>query len=183
MKALTRAAARLAYYPSVAFNGLMCGLGLWNKWDAIDASVLLGIVPSERDLDELHGLGVRSVVNLCKEFTGHGARMAVRGMEQLHLPTLDFCSPTAEDIERGVRYIGEARGRGKVYVHCKAGRGRSATVALCYLMASRGWGIVEAYAHLRAARPHVDGGLDRREAVRLVEARVAAGELRLGAEA
>lgn len=75
-------------------------------------------------------------------------------MEFLQLPTTDiFESPDQSKLIKGIQFInkflpqdeklpdiaGEMKGaesgqQGTVYVHCKAGRTRSATLVGCYLM-------------------------------------------------
>lgn len=50
-------------------------------------------------------------------------------------PTTDFTAPLFEDVIRGVRDLEKEANAVKVrYVHCKAGRGRSAMMAAAYLM-------------------------------------------------
>lgn len=58
------------------------------------------------------------------------------GVTQLQLSTVDFNNaPSQEMIQRGVAFIEEMNQNEKtVYVHCKAGRGRSTTLVACYLM-------------------------------------------------
>lgn len=59
-----------------------------------------------------------------------------RGINHLHIPTVDFLfAPSVEDLKRGTEFIRDHVERGeKVYVHCKAGRGRSTVMVLCYLI-------------------------------------------------
>lgn len=58
------------------------------------------------------------------------------GVEFLQLNTTDiFHAPTQSKLTKGVSFIQKFRAQGKsVYVHCKAGRTRSATLVGCYLM-------------------------------------------------
>ena len=58
------------------------------------------------------------------------------GIEQLKIPTVDFtATPKQEDIDKAVNFIlGHRPKNTSVYVHCKAGRTRSATVVACYLV-------------------------------------------------
>lgn len=50
------------------------------------------------------------------------------------LPFRDFSEiPDLEKIDKGVEFIHANREEG-VYIHCKAGRARSATVVICYLL-------------------------------------------------
>jgi len=57
----------------------------------------------------------------------------------LQLRTRDiFETPCQEKLKKGVSFINEIAGSGgSVYVHCKAGRTRSATLVGCYLMQVR----------------------------------------------
>lgn len=58
------------------------------------------------------------------------------GVEQLRLSTVDLTGvPSLENLHRGVEFALRHRERGgSVYVHCKAGRSRSATLAAAYLI-------------------------------------------------
>lgn len=58
------------------------------------------------------------------------------GVVQLQLATIDFNNaPSQEMLQRGVGFIEKMnRNENSVYVHCKAGRGRSTTLVACYLM-------------------------------------------------
>jgi atypical dual specificity phosphatase len=178
MNLLLRTAIHAAYYPSVWFNRLMCGVGLWRQWDAVDEWVLFGAVPSEAQIGELRGLGVGAIVNMCEEFAGHTRAMESCGIEQLRLPTLDYHSPSEADLVRGIDFIARQITSGhRIFIHCKAGRGRAPTMALCYLMARQGISAAQAYAMLREARPHLTRRLDRRPSVMAVEQLVCDGSI------
>jgi atypical dual specificity phosphatase len=56
-------------------------------------------------------------------------------MTHLHLPTTDHFEPTVQDLERAVQFIEQYEQTGKkVYVHCRAGHGRSAAVVFAWLL-------------------------------------------------
>lgn len=159
-----------AFYPSLWFNRLMCALGLWHQADWVDGHVAIGSLPSRADLVRLKAEGVTAVVNLCEEFAGDAATLAELGLEQLHLPTLDYHCPAEDDLRRGLVFMDDriAQG-GKVLAHCKAGRGRSAILVLCYLMMRKGINADDALAILKRVRPGIARGIERHQAVRSIE--------------
>jgi len=159
---LGRFLIRALYPPSVALNRLLCALGIWNRWDWIDDKVLLGAVPARRHIRELADLGITAIINLCDEFSGYCDEIKHCGMSQLHLPIVDYHCPDLGTLERGVEFLLDRAASGqKTYLHCKAGQGRSATLALCYLIAAYQLPPGDAYTRLKTARPNVNRRLDR----------------------
>ena len=61
------------------------------------------------------------------------------GVKQLRLPTVDFDNaPSIPQIKKGLEFIEHFIEKGEsVYVHCKAGRGRSVVLVMCYLIKVR----------------------------------------------
>jgi atypical dual specificity phosphatase len=71
-----------------------------------------------------------------------------------------------EDIQLAVDFVQRYVEAGHtVYIHCKAGRARSATVALCWLVKYRNLTIERAQQQLLLARPHVNRRLGERAVV------------------
>jgi atypical dual specificity phosphatase len=161
-------AAFWLHYPTLYYNQALCAVLPWRHWwDWIAPDVLLGALPFASSVQALSDLEIRGVVNTCAEYAGPLDAYARAGIEQLHIPTVDFTPPTLEDCQRAVAFIEAQHAEGrKVYLHCKAGRARSATVALCWLIATRGLTPEQAQAHLLRYRPHVKRGLERRAVVR-----------------
>lgn len=159
--------ARILFLPTLAWNVLLGRiLRLRDWWNFIDEHVIVGALPFAADVDALRAQGVRAVVNMCEEYAGpRGYEQA--GIEQVRLPTIDFTPPSIEDVNRGVAFIQHHVARRQtVYVHCKAGRGRSATVALCWLIDARGLTPQQAQDRLIQMRPHVNHHLAERDVVR-----------------
>lgn len=158
--------ARLLFYPTLLWNLLLNRvLKNWHWWDWIDEHLLLGALPSASDAVKLRALGIGAVVNLCEECAGPHAAYASLGIEQLRVRTVDFTPPTLENIESALAFIHRSIAAGKkVYVHCKAGRGRSATVGACYLI-GKGMTPPEAQRLLSDRRPQVLPGICEREVV------------------
>ena len=127
--------------------------------DLPGTGVVLGTVPcSDAHLDKLQEAGVTAVVSLNQRWEpqapgGLAAACARAGLAHLWLPTPDYSSPSQRDIARAVEFIRDHVGKGgSVYVHCNAGRGRSAVCALAYLMQSKGLSAEDAYMLVAAQR-------------------------------
>ncbi len=150
--------ARAVYHPTLVYNMFLGrGLKLRRWWDHVDDGLILGAMPFRRDASRLKELGVTGVVNMCEEYPGPKIEYGRLGIEQLWLPTTDFHHPQAEYVELGAEFIERhVRADGCVYVHCKAGRARSATIVLWWLVRFRGLTPAAAQAKMLAARPHVN---------------------------
>lgn len=138
---LRRQILRVMFYPTLLWTMLLHRLMPdQRRWyDRIDSRVIIGALPLKRQLDTLARVeGVTGVINCCDEFGGHPAEYGRYRMRELHLPTMDYCSPTAQQIENGLDFIRKQPQGGTVYVHCKAGRGRAGTMTMAYLMVQRG---------------------------------------------
>lgn len=173
---LRRVHARMVYYPTLFWNML---LGRWLKvrrwWDRVDPQVIVGARPFRRDVARLHAEGVTAVVNTCEEIPGPILHYDRLGIEQLHVPTTDFTHPRLEDVITAVEFVERhVENGGTVYIHCKAGRARSATVALCWLMKYRGLSAEEAQLRLLQSRPHINPRLTERPVVKQFSQHLAA---------
>jgi|JI9StandDraft_2_1071091.scaffolds.fasta_scaffold100894_2 atypical dual specificity phosphatase len=150
--------AQLLYWPTFLWNYLLGRiLHVRHWWDQVDDGLWLGAVPLRDDAKRFKELGISGVVNMCDEYAGPVKEYQQEDIEQLYLPTVDFHPPTLEMIERGVEFIHRhVTQGGSVYVHCKAGRARSATVVLCYLVAYKNMTPQAAQQHLLEKRPHIN---------------------------
>ena len=74
-------------------------------YDRIDSRVIIGALPLKRQLDTLARIeGVTGVINCCDEFGGHAAEYGRYRMRELRT-YVDYCSPTAQQIELGLGFI------------------------------------------------------------------------------
>lgn len=128
--------AKLVFWPTYFWNLLNVKVRkIWNWWDRIDDHVIVGALPHRFDVKGMVADGVTGVVNTCEEYEGPLAEYEEAKIEQFRMPTIDFTHPKLEDVEAAVSFIEKhAAKNGTVYVHCKAGRARSATVAICWLI-------------------------------------------------
>jgi protein-tyrosine phosphatase len=95
-----------------------------------------------------------SVLDLAVEFEADPVMGRSPGYRSL--PILDGTAPTKTELISSNAWIAEAVVKGRVYVHCALGHGRSACVVIAYLLST---GVVPTIAdglrHLRVARPAV----------------------------
>ena len=80
------------------------------RWyDRLDNRVIIGALPLKRQIDALSRVErVTGVLNFCDEFAGHREYEGA-GIRQLRLPVLDYCSPTAQQLENGPGSAGAVR--------------------------------------------------------------------------
>ena len=159
----------LAFYPTILATRAYCLLATClpclnqriRLHCRITPAIVLGVAPVfASHVEALHQAeNVRSVINLCREWNPHGALYAARRMRQLYLPTTDFEPPTLAMTLAAVAFIDEAAARGEsVYVHCKAGRGRSLCIVMAYLVLRQGLSPQEAEEAVAAKRCNVARG-------------------------
>lgn len=154
--------ARLLFYPTLAYNLLMekCG----RRWfDRVDSNLILGALPFKSMTKQLvEEERVSAVITMNEEYEtrllcNSTEEWHYAGVEQLRLSTVDLLGvPTLDNLHRGVNFALRHRVKGHtVYVHCKAGRCRSATMAAAYLIQVYCVTPEEACKRLASIRPHV----------------------------
>lgn len=159
--------AQLVWLPTLWWNYLLGRVFRVRRWwDRIDPHVIVGAYPFARDVAGLYMEGVRGVVNTCEEYHGPSLHYEAVGIEQLRIPTTDFTHPRLDDVRLAVEFIQRhVEEGGSVYIHCKAGRARSATVAMCWLVKYRDMTPAAAQELLLEKRPHVHPRLTERAVV------------------
>ena len=82
------------------------------------------------------------------------------------IPAVDFQPLKAEEIKLGVESLAQALDQGHiVYIHCKAGRGRSATIVIAYLMQYQMFSYDDAFALVQKWRPTINLSKYQRQAI------------------
>ncbi|EOA36145.1 hypothetical protein CARUB_v10009759mg [Capsella rubella] len=170
-RALVGAGGRALFYPTLIYNVLRNMVqSEFRWWDLVDEYVLLGAVPFPTHVPLLKELGVYGVVTLNEPFETlvPSSLYHAHGIKHLVIPTRDYLfAPSIADICRAVDFIHETASSGKTtYVHCKAGRGRSTTIVLCYLVKYREMTPERAYEYIRSIRPRVLLGTAQWKAVK-----------------
>lgn len=124
--------------------------------------LLVGAYPGDADdVALIAGARADAVLNLCEDLEyADGAREAVeaalreRGIEERRLPLVDYGGLPLEQLERAVAEVEAWLGSGRtVYLHCRAGWQRSATVAAAVVARREGLGVEEALRVVRERKP------------------------------
>nr|CAD1822199.1 unnamed protein product [Ananas comosus var. bracteatus] len=159
-KALVGAGARILFYPTLLYNVFRSKIQAeFRWWDEVDQFLLLGAVPFRTDVPRLQQLGVQGVVTLNEPYETlvPSSLYQSHGIDHLVIPTRDYLfAPSLVDICRAVDFIHKNATCGRTtYVHCKAGRGRSTTIVLCYLVKYKHMTPAAALEYVRSIRPRV----------------------------
>ncbi|XP_050466555.1 phosphatidylglycerophosphatase and protein-tyrosine phosphatase 1 isoform X2 [Cataglyphis hispanica] len=172
--------ARVTFYPTLFYNIIMEKITMRNWYDRIDETVILGALPFRRTAKQLiDNENIKAVVSMNENYelsllSNTEKEWRRHNVEFLQLSTTDiFQAPSQEKLQKGVNFINKFRTvsskklgnppgiingsnqPGTVYVHCKAGRTRSATMVACYLIIKNNWTPEEAVNYMRTKRPHV----------------------------
>lgn len=168
----------VAFWPTALFHRVHAWLFPQQKrlYDRVTDNLILGAVPLyQSEIVELaRKENVRGIVNCCREWNSHAEFYPTLGLQQLHLPIIDFDIPTLAACLAGCQFIKEHADKGNtVYVHCKAGRGRSNTIVMAYLVLTQRLSPQEADALIRKKRSHISSRVDAapiQELYRMVQA-------------
>ncbi|XP_011154060.2 phosphatidylglycerophosphatase and protein-tyrosine phosphatase 1 isoform X2 [Harpegnathos saltator] len=171
--------ARVTFYPTLFYNIVMEKITTRNWYDRIDETVILGALPFRWMTKQLiDDENIKAVVSMNEDYelsllSNTKKEWNKHNVEFLQLATTDiFQAPCQEKLQNGVNFINkfcnisvrklnspgtvdDYHQYGTVYVHCKAGRTRSATLVGCYLMIKNNWTPEQAVDYMRTKRPHI----------------------------
>nr|CAG4645210.1 EOG090X0GSS [Leptodora kindtii] len=156
-------AARAIFFPSLAYNIVMEKVSSRKWYNHIDEHVILGALPLRSMASELvNELRVKGIVSLNEDYelrylANNPSEWKELGVDNIHFQVTDiFEAPSQQVLTEGVQFMdATVSNGGVVYVHCKAGRSRSATMVGCYLMKKYKWTPDEAISHMKSKRPHI----------------------------
>jgi len=161
--ALDYVATRATLYTTLTFN-----IGAWattsrDWYNYIDQNVILGAIPfsflTEKLVSE-EKVGAVISLNMPYErqyITTTTEQWHDLGVEHFKIDIPDFVStPSLEHMWQGINLIKSKEQAGlKTYVHCKAGRSRSATLVAAYIIDRYDKSVEESMQFVREQRPHV----------------------------
>ncbi|NJE10816.1 dual specificity protein phosphatase family protein [Thermococcus sp. MAR1] len=128
---------------------------MWRPARFVDDNVAFSRMPARSEIGEV-AVTFDAVVVLVEEFEllYSLSEWQRRGVEVLHSPVRDFSAPDLGQLLEILRWIEARVAEGKkVLIHCMGGLGRSGTVAVAWLMYSKGLPLREALRRVRSLRP------------------------------
>jgi 1-acyl-sn-glycerol-3-phosphate acyltransferase/protein-tyrosine phosphatase/membrane-associated phospholipid phosphatase len=145
--------ARMLLWPCLA--GQQLSLRYYRRqcrpYDVVAPRVWIGRQLDAHEAAAAVSRGVTAVLDLTAEFD---APPAFTRTTYKNLPTLDLTAPSSDALAEAVQFVTHESQRGVVYVQCKVGYSRSATVVAAWLLASRQASHTgDALATIRCVRP------------------------------
>ena len=143
--------------------------GRWEWYSKITPNIYLGSMPMDA-YDHANvftkDLGITSILSIVQDFeivagTLIGSPVSADmwkklDVNHLHLRSEDFQSPSFELLHEGADWIKSVvDSKGKVYVHCKSGIGRSASLVIAYFIKYHGLSALDAWTRVKTIRPRV----------------------------
>lgn len=179
-KPIVGAAGRFLFWPIAMTQYGMYKLGLLNWYSLVyphneltmhspfakdfKGRVLLGALPWPAHTREtlLSKEKVSAVLNMVSE---KNIEFAVE--KRMDVPLTDFMHPSFSQLLPAVTFLDECVREGRtVYVHCRAGKGRSATVVMCWFVSRFQLSPETAQDFLSRVRPQILGSLKNRDVVK-----------------
>ena len=155
------------YLVSLAFNKLRYKSKWWTT--GISKQVILGALPlqssNHASILTHHPYNVTAVLSIVEDFELEPSIVAEPvastlwsklGVSQKIINVEDMTPLTQDQLKESSKFIKDQINQGQnVYVHCKAGRGRSVMAVMAYLIDHHGLSSSNAYTKIKEKRPHV----------------------------
>ncbi|KAF9190233.1 hypothetical protein BGZ50_000340 [Haplosporangium sp. Z 11] len=109
-------------------------------------------IATEEQVQELERLGIKRVLNMARECED----VLVSDRQGIEYHKVGVLDNVEEDVSTGLLQavdIISASMDAPIYVHCKAGKSRSVTATIAYLITQLHWSLNKAYNHVLTQRP------------------------------
>ncbi|WVQ98806.1 hypothetical protein IAU59_005937 [Kwoniella sp. CBS 9459] len=112
-------------------------------------------ISSKEEVDYLKRLGIKRILNVAIECDDDAGLDLKKGFKYHRIPMRDIVeeSGIAQGMRESCNILDDARlHSAPTYVHCKAGKSRSVTVVLAYLIHANAWTLKTSYAYVAERR-------------------------------
>lgn len=122
--------------------------------DRVNEWLHLGGALSPDEYQRLRAAGITHVIDLREDDDADAERLQTLGIARRHVPVPDRGPPTTQQLVEVAGWAHKAHNNVAMYVHCKGGFGRAATMAVGLLIVE-GIALDAAVEQVRAARPEM----------------------------
>lgn len=154
------------FFPTILYNIVADTITSRSWYNRIDNHIVLGALPFRNILENLAPTEkIKGIISMNEDFELNPRWYPTEeeykklGIDFLRLPVDDYVgTPTPDQILTGLQFIDRVIKKdndASVYIHCKAGRSRSAFIAAAYLVAKQQKKVDEAIDFLKVKRPQV----------------------------
>ena len=120
-----------------------------DNFGRVNATYYRGAQPDPRDYAALKALGIKTVIDLQKDFKGSEQRLVQSaGMKFYRIPMTTRVAPTKEQLESFLQLVNDPANQ-PVYVHCAGGRHRTGVMTAVYRMTHDGWSADQAFKEMK----------------------------------
>ena len=135
----------------LSVNLLQFSSAAGDKMNHIKGNLYLGDKNAAKDEKYLKEHGITAVVNCASSFESK-----YKDLKFIKLGLKDKSSQKLfPKLDEGYEFIKEHIKKGKVFVHCQAGRSRSGSMVIYYLMREEGWDYEKTLKYVKSKRPCV----------------------------
>ena len=108
-----------------------------------------GSQPTQTQMAALKAMGVKTIVDLRKDYVPEARRWASElGLNYFNIPLKPSKAATKEQTEYFLSLVNDPA-NGPVYVHCKGGRHRTGALTAAYRITHDGWTAEQAYDEMK----------------------------------
>jgi atypical dual specificity phosphatase len=157
---------KMKYVCSLIYTQTLTSYGIRDAWNKIDDLPLyLGMIPLVYIKDELLSLKIDCVISLVEPFEMEESFAGSpiehnewnnNGVRTFAIPTPDYEPLNINTLINTIKIIDDELQNGKtVYIHCKAGVGRSASVVVGYIMKKYKMNVDDAIEYVKKYRSSI----------------------------
>lgn len=174
------AAEKESYYKKIQYETslhftLLVGYEWWSKIEPYN--LYLGGLPlnDQNHLEQIKSLGVSRVISIVENFELEDgwwhqpvkhAEWVIHNIGVKQISVADLCPLTSKEIEEGIETLTRFLDEGHtVYIHCKAGVGRSASIVVAFVMKQHQLSLEDALAFVKERRWQIHLNSAQRKAV------------------
>jgi len=120
-----------------------------DNFGEVNANYFRGAQPTGRDYTDLAALGVKTVIDLQRDFDPAEQKLVeAAGMKFKRIGMTTRAAPTREQLASFLKLVNDPANQ-PVYVHCAGGRHRTGVMTAVYRMTHDKWGAEQAFKEMK----------------------------------